>query len=133
MRYYLALAIAAISAPVFGALSIPHTVLTPEALAEMGLTLEVRDINDIAPFLEAPLSFALTVEGSSTCDIDDAYVFVKDGPDDVIYGSSIALRGGHYHFQLQSIYTQFSTLNLTCREHANHLYLIELRDHIQSP
>ena len=60
---------------------------------------------------------------------------VKDDSENTIYGSSVALKGGHYHFQLQSIYSQFSTVSLVCQEEGalGDFYVIELRDYVQSP
>lgn len=135
MKYVLALLIAAMSAPTFGTLTVPHTVLSADGLAELGLALEVRDIKDLVPFLEAPLSFTLTIEETGNCELDDVYIFVKDDSDNTIYGSSVALRGGHYHFQLQSNYSQYSTLSLVCKVEGGlgDYYVIELGHYVQSP
>lgn len=135
MRYFLALLALATASSSFGTLRVPQTVLSPEDLEELGLILEARNINELVPILEAPLNFTLSANDNSNCTLDDVYVFVKDNLENTIYGSSVAPRGGLYSFQLESSYSQFSTITIVCLNEATSgdNYMIELRDYVQSP
>lgn len=132
MKHILYVFLAMLSAPAFGTLYIPFTVLAPDDLADLGLTLNVRDITDFAPFLDAPLNFTLTASDPDHCVVDDVYIFVRNSVGNVIYGSSVARRGGLYSFQLEADYLDFSTISLVCPDEngeSKH-YSIELGDHV---